>query len=151
MNNQLMPFARGQFNVKTVGEKAGQSMRVPMLSEKQGASLLEWLRFVRTEIDPQVPLFLSASHDRNWVDLLVGEPDPQDFSCLKMNLEGIPMVSEVPYNIPDSFQSFGKDCIGQWQNEGTNETPVLFGNGNAQLSRESGRSGGWLKKLFRGS
>ena len=111
---------------------------------------MDWLRFLRPEIDPMVPIFLTAPHDRDWVDVIIGEPGPSDFSCLKLNKEGIPAIDQVPYNIPESFQRYTQSCIRQWKETGTSETGIFFSgleNGNSGNASNKG-PGHWIRSLF---
>ncbi len=149
MNNQLCPFAGARFHLKTIGEGAGESLRVPQLESTAEESLVQWLRFFRGEIHPQVPIFLTALPDRNWVDVIVGEPVSQDFGCLKLNLEGIPLVNTVPFNLPEAFHAWGRAFLERRKNDGGGE-PGGFLADVSLADEEKGKSGGWLKKLFGG-
>lgn len=150
LNNQCSSFSRNSFSPKTAEEQGGLSMRLPLLQGSPEQGLIEWLRFLRPEIDPMVPIFLTAPHDRDWVDVIVGEPDPNDFSCLKLNKEGIPALDQVPYNIPEPFQEYAQSFIRQWKSTGTTETGVFFPgleNGNSGNSSKKG-AGHWIRSLF---
>ncbi|MGN6369522.1 MAG: hypothetical protein ACTHN5_14790, partial [Phycisphaerae bacterium] len=38
-----------------------------------------------------------------WIDILVGEPAPQNLFCIKANLKSVPYTSEIPYTLDPSF------------------------------------------------
>jgi hypothetical protein len=38
-----------------------------------------------------------------WVDILVGEPTPQNLFCIKANLKSIPFTSDIPYTLDPTF------------------------------------------------
>jgi len=151
VNNQFQSFAKGSFKMRETEPRDGQHLRVPLLDQNEALGMLDWLRFFRGEIDSHVPIFLSTSHGRPWCDLIVGEPDPRDFSCLKLNQEGIPLVNEIPYNIPESFQEGTRNIMVKWEAEGADETPILLNTKDGSEAGEGGGKGNWFRKFFRGS
>lgn len=148
--NQLSSFSHGSFHAKTAEDQGGQSMRLPLLHQSSKQGLIDWLRFMRPEIDPMVPIFLTSPHDRSWVDVIIGEPDPSDLSCLKLNLEGIPTLDQVPYNIPDSFREYAQNCLESWKQIGTEEGGTFFtGLQNNEPGNKGGKGPGqWIRSLF---
>lgn len=144
--NQFSGFARGVFNPRQASPRDGQHLRLPLDPAQAVLDVLYWLRFLRSEIDPQVPIFLSLSHGKPWCDALVGEPDPSDFGCLRLNLEGMPLASEIPYNFPDSFRKSAGHVLKVWRTTGQDKhSGLLLGNGK---SAGAGSGGGWFKRLL---
>ncbi len=144
--NEFQDYTLGQFSTRRAEQSGqGRHIRLPLLNPSPVTGILNWLRFFRAEIDPMVPIFLSAHLSRNWCDVLIGEPDEQDFSFFKLNLEGIPMASDVPYNLPDNLKTEVKlllEAIMRGEAK-----PIIR---DASAAPPNGGPKGFLKKLFGG-
>ncbi|MDI1321049.1 MAG: hypothetical protein PSW75_12780 [bacterium] len=84
------------------GEKQSLSrgLRLPQIpGTKPAESLNAWISFLATQLDPAVPFFGLLRLDGNWLDVIVGEPSPADFSILRASPAEVPMVTDIPYQL----------------------------------------------------
>ncbi len=150
-HNQLGPFMRGAFHLKTADELGGRHIRLPLIRGPGIEGMLDWLRLLRAELDPHVPIFLAMHHDKPWCDVIAGEPDFHDFICLKMNLEALPYASEIPYNIPEHFRERADAILEAWKTGEERGLSELVRGGSPAGGRESPETRGakgFLKNLF---
>jgi len=147
MQNQLEPFGIGRFSIRAITETgSGEHIRVPLLNDSPVLGMLTWLRFLRGELDPQVPVLVSTHTGRPWCDLLVGEPEGQDFAFLKMNPEGIPFANTIPYNFNEE-QVAAFDHILSTLREGRPDgSSLLFPP--RKNGTDSGGGKGWIRSIF---
>ena len=147
MQNQLEIFGLGHFSIRAMRpESGGQHLRVPLLNDSPTLSMLAWLRLLRGEIDPQVPVFVSTHHGRGWCDLLIGEPATNDFSFLKLNPEGIPYANDIPYNLGAEKEAELDQVLDAFRQRREPGFSALFPNGKA--GQDSGGGKGWIRSIF---
>lgn len=79
----------------------GQHVRVPAAIEPPTDSLVLWTRYVRRQLHPDAPLFVSRALNSPWVDIAVGELSPQLLFPIRADAEHVPPASDVPYTIND--------------------------------------------------
>jgi hypothetical protein len=103
--SQLSTFARGAFSERANAPLHPQQLRVPAAISDPQPALLFWTRFFLTQIDAAAPLLLTLPLDANWVDVTAGEPGSHEFFCLRASPKGMPLVSEVPYNLDAAFRA----------------------------------------------
>jgi hypothetical protein len=84
------------------GDKSGsKSLRLPQIPGAAPAeSLNAWISFLATQLDPAVPLFGLLPVGEKWLDVIVGEPGPADFFLLRANSSEMPVVTDIPYEVP---------------------------------------------------
>ncbi len=105
IQSQLGTFASGSFNRGNPAALRGQQIRVPASAESPEQALLFWTRFFLTQIDGSVPLLLTLPLEASWLDVTVGEPESQEFFCLRASPKAVPMASEVPYKLDEAFRA----------------------------------------------
>ena len=74
-------------------------------------ALFSWLEFMRTQVDAASPILAIAPQSGLWVDVVVGEPTPEQLFCLRASSETIPPASNVPYSI-DEFKEEADKVLG---------------------------------------
>ena len=104
IQSQLGVFATGNFSRATPAALRAQQIRVPAAAENPEQTLLFWTRFFQTQIEASVPLLLTLPLEANWLDVTVGEPESNEFFCLRASPKAVPMASEVPYKLDDAFR-----------------------------------------------
>jgi hypothetical protein len=74
-------------------------------------ALFFWFRFALTFIEPTTQMLLLAPARGPqpatplWVDLVVGEPTPANFFCIKAGTKAIPFTSDIPYTLDRGFST----------------------------------------------
>ncbi len=89
---ELASFHRGDFRPRT--NPPAQVARISVLPEAPHRGLEFWQAALRERLDPEAPVLLLAplSPGVGWIDVIVGEPAPSDFFCLR--------ASSLPDNEP---------------------------------------------------
>ena len=104
MQSQLAAFAPGKFNPRaTVTLTRAQQIRVPTAGLNAEQTLLFWTRFFLTQVDVSVPLLLVVPLEADWLDVTAGEPESHEFFSLRASPRAVPLVSEVPYTLDQTF------------------------------------------------
>lgn len=79
-------------------------LRVPVLpGARPGESFNTWLTFFSTQLDAAAPIFVVSPSGETWLDVIVGEPTPQDFFVLRAGPTAVPLVTEIPYQIDEEL------------------------------------------------
>lgn len=109
MQSQMAGYFIGAFGPKAnVRNLHPQHIRVPVGTHDGEQALRLWRRFFGTRIDRAVPLFLVHDRDAAWLDAITGEPTTKEFFCLRARPAALPLATEVPYDMDESFQSQAK-------------------------------------------
>lgn len=81
-------------------QSLSRCLRLPQIPGATPAeSLNAWISFLSTQLDPAVPLFGLLPTGQNWLDVIVGEPSHADFFLLRALPAGMPLVTDIPYQI----------------------------------------------------
>jgi hypothetical protein len=106
IQSQFGPFAQGVFNPRAnASTLRAQQLRVPGCGQSAEGALLFWSRFFLTQVDASVPLLITLPLEPHWVDVTAGEPGSQEFFCLRASPKAVPLASEVPYTLDDTFRA----------------------------------------------
>ncbi len=94
-------------------------MRVPGWGEA-GACMLTWGAFLRTQLAEEAPIVLIApvrpgGRSLGWVDVLVGEPGPTEWFCLRAGVRALALHTEIPYKIEGDFQDRCRLLMEGWK------------------------------------
>jgi hypothetical protein len=87
-----------------------EALRLPVPAEESCGCLGAWMSFLRTQIDNDAPILLVRSSGSGWCDAFFGGiyPDSElsrnNTLRLKQGLEGIPLVTEIPYPLDENFR-----------------------------------------------
>jgi hypothetical protein len=101
LRRNFTPFTPGALEwCKTEKQSLSRCLRLPQIPGAQPAeSLNAWVTFLATQLDPAVPLFGLVPTGREWLDVIVGEPGPADFYLLRALPAGLPVVTDIPYQL----------------------------------------------------
>lgn len=89
-----------------------EQIRVPTCGMHPPDALLFWFRFCLTLLDPATPILLLAPDpeltdlpgaENGWIDIIAGDPAPQNLFCIKAKNKTIPLTSDIPYTLDRSF------------------------------------------------
>lgn len=92
------PVGGGSSSVRT-SEARAQHERVPRGLDKPGEALLAWSEFFAEHLAQNVPVMLILPVRERFIDVLVGDPDVKQFSCIRSGEEAIPLTTDVPYTL----------------------------------------------------
>lgn len=83
------------------GDKGvSRCLRLPQIAGATPAeSLNSWISFLSTQLDPAVPLLGILPAGEKWLDIIVGEPGAADFFLLRARSTGVPIVTDIPYEV----------------------------------------------------
>ena len=108
MQQQCAPFARGRFNTRMDPAKVrAQDLRVPAAGRDATEIFTGWTRLLEMQMDAAAPVLLLWPIGEAWLDILLGEPTPDQFFCLGATTAKLPCASEIPFNLDASFSSPG--------------------------------------------
>lgn len=106
VEGQLGPFFTGAGKSRsTPPTTLAQQVRVPAVGSGPEQSFLFWTKFFLKLVDPSFPVLITIPLGQAWVDVTVGEPESQQFFCLRATPKALPLSSEVPYKLDDSFRA----------------------------------------------
>lgn len=98
--------------------KRPEQIRVPLAGLNPTDALAFWLRVSLTLLDVATPILLlapdpaitgpaipgpDANASTGWIDILVGEPSPQNLFAIKAGPKAVPLTSDIPYTLEPSF------------------------------------------------
>ncbi len=83
---------------------AAVHLRVPRCGSTWAERVRLWLGAVRRLVADDVPVLLLEPLREPWLDILVGEPGPPEFVCLRATPAAIPLTTAIPYTMDDAFR-----------------------------------------------
>lgn len=103
LQSQLGPFARGRYNGREARNARSQELRVPAAGRDPVAIFISWTQLLRLYVDEKVPLLIVWPEGESWVDVVIGQPTPEDFFCLRTTPLQQPFVSDIPFGLDPTF------------------------------------------------
>jgi hypothetical protein len=97
--------------------KRPEQIRVPLAGLTPTDALAFWLRVSLSLLDPNTPILLlapdpaitgpaaDAATAPGWIDILVGEPSPQNLFAIKAGPKSVPLTSDIPYTLEPAIVS----------------------------------------------
>lgn len=82
-----------------------QHVRLPSRPDTAFPTVEFWRDFIDELLAAKAPLLLLQPQDRNWVDVVVGTPGPQQLFCLRAAAEALPPTADIPYSLPSGFET----------------------------------------------
>ncbi len=80
-------------------------LRLPLAADSRQEGLLRWAEFLLSAVSSPAPLLLFQRQGSNWVDAILGEPASDDLFCLQASPKGLPLTTDIPYQLaPDVSQ-----------------------------------------------
>ncbi len=131
LRSQVEPYARGRFNPRGGAEDPrSQDLRVPAAGADAYSIFVPWSRLLCLQVDPAVPVLFTWPVGADWLDIVIGEPQPEQLSALRTTPAKLPSVSEIPFKIDDSFRKQAQVLLSQLV---SGECPKAGGTGFLRL------------------
>jgi hypothetical protein len=113
---RFAPYLAGSYSSK----KAADAMhyRLPSSTETAAESTLAWLQIAASQFDPDAPLLVLEPVHKQWVDLIAGEPRPQELFCLRASLEALPLSVEPATSENPELQQRARATVDAWLSQG---------------------------------
>jgi hypothetical protein len=94
------------------GKTGGSHFRLTTIFSQVKENLGFWSGYLAQYHDPGLPYIIIAAKGRRWVDLIVGEPVPGDFFCLRANDYALPATwIEIEGTRLDKLEAEAKDYL----------------------------------------
>ena len=103
LQTQGASFAPGAFSPKNAA--GGVDLRLPAAGNGFSDIFANWSELLRNYIDPAVPFLLALPVGGDYLDLIIGEPAPEHFFCLRASSRRLPVVSQIQFRLDDAFRS----------------------------------------------
>ena len=106
LQDQVASYAPGRFNPR--GDSNGlrpQECRVPAAGTQPGEIFLAWSRVMQAQLDPTVPVLFLWPSGEDWLDILIGELECEQFVGLRATTARLPCASEIPFNLDAGFRA----------------------------------------------
>ncbi len=119
-------LAEALSSCRTAWRPAGRkpcNMRVPGCAESPACFAL-WAGFFYALMQTAVPLFMIRRDDGGWLDLVAGVPTAASLACLQASREGLPFVTDIPFEVDEATIAWATGVLETWQAGGIDWTPV---------------------------
>jgi hypothetical protein len=127
LKSQIEPYLRGRYNARGGAEEPRpQDLRVPAAGSEAYSIFTPWSRLLWLQVDPAVPVLFTWPVGEDWLDITIGEPQPEQLSPLRITQAKLPSVSEIPFNIDSSFRKQAQAMLAQLV---SGECPKTTGTG----------------------
>lgn len=133
LQTQAASFAPGSFSPKNAG--VGADLRLPAAGNVPSDIFASWSELLRNYVDPAVPFLLVLPAGADYIDLIIGEPAPEHFFCLRANSRRLPSASQVQFRLDEAFRSKAEAQL----------EAISRGESPNRRSRKSG----WFGALFK--
>ena len=136
---------------RTAWRPAGRkpcNLRIPGCVESPACFAL-WAGLFYALMQTAVPLFIIRRDDGGWLDMVAGVPTAASLACLQASRDGIPFVTDIPFEIDEATVAWATAVLESWQREGIDWAPVaqaLAGMGRPAPDRST--LGSRLKRLI---
>lgn len=109
-------------------------------------SLNLWQTLMRPQLDSNQSILTARCRSCHWIDIMAGEFPSEEFFRLKAGSGEIPLVTEIPYNVPDELKEQTRMVL-----ESFLDTPEMVPKLDSCGSDGPGQSslGSLLGKIFR--
>jgi len=112
MERETSDYARGNYAAAARnGTLRPMQMRVPACGDSPEEIIPRWLSFLFTSLDPATEVWAMYRAGQSWLDIIVGEPAPNQFFCFQASKEALPLASEIPYTLDDAFRARANQLI----------------------------------------
>lgn len=78
-----------------------------------------WGATLLTQLSEYAPVLVLEPLGMGFVDILVGEPAAAQLFCVRAGEAGMPMTSDIPYTIDDSFAAQAAGVVASWSSPGS--------------------------------
>ncbi|HTG43389.1 MAG TPA: hypothetical protein VK633_02535 [Verrucomicrobiae bacterium] len=109
LKTQAGPFAPGKFSSRN--KPRGLGVRVPAAAPNCEEIFCAWSEALRAFIDEDAPLLMLWPIGQNWLDLIIGEPEPEDFFCLRALPSRFAAASEIPVHLDEAKRAETRACL----------------------------------------
>lgn len=103
LQGQLGVYARGRYNPREARSARSQELRVPAAGRDPVGVFLCWTQLIRLFVDDSVPVLIIWPDGESWADVIIGQPTPEDFACLRTTPLQHPFVSDIPFRLDAAF------------------------------------------------
>ncbi len=86
-------------------------LRIPISPPPVIESVLLWINFLLTKFSINTSVLLLMPLQKQWMDIIIGEPTNLQLYCLRASLRVIPLTSSIPYNLSPEFIDRVKQLI----------------------------------------
>jgi len=127
-----------------------QHLRVPLGNDSDAPTLALWVGVMHSLLCPSAPLFLARHLKCAWLDIIVGTPRPQQLSCLRVSLHGMPLATDIPYNLNADFIQHADEVLTSWRDGAPEIRRRIMEAGLAEEGNSDGVKGlfGKVRGLF---
>jgi len=105
----------GQLPLDRDGEKVDAHrtahLRVPAISSFPARGAVPWINFLSNFVTDQTSILALAPTTESWIDLIIGEPGPAHLMCLLANPAAIPLTTDIPYQLDESFITRARNFV----------------------------------------
>jgi hypothetical protein len=106
-------------------------LRVPALVNHPARGAVPWINFLLNFVTDETPILALVPNDGSWIDLIVGEPTAAQFYCLLASLAAIPLTTEIPYQLDESFLRRARTFVAQ-RRPSSESNPAITGGGRSK-------------------
>ncbi|MCC6661570.1 MAG: SUMF1/EgtB/PvdO family nonheme iron enzyme [Phycisphaerales bacterium] len=121
-----------------------QHFRVPACSGAPADELSLWTRAVLSQVTPGTEFGVYLPIGRPWVDVVVGPPDGPQFLFLRASPKGVPLVSDIPYDLDAAFLARASALIAAGKEAPEREIAAAPAAGEVRVSLFT-RLSGWAR------
>lgn len=86
-------------------------LRIPVSPPPVIESVLLWFNFLLTKFGINTSVLMLMPLQKQWMDIIIGEPTHLQLYCLRASLRVIPLTSSIPYNLSPEFIERAKQLI----------------------------------------
>lgn len=114
LEREASDYARGEFlTASRDGSLRPVQVRVPACGDNPAEVVPPWMSFLMLRLDPSAEVWAIFRDGRPWLDLILGEPTPNQFFCFQASREALPLASEIPYTLDDDFRQRANQLIDE--------------------------------------
>ncbi len=112
MERETSDYARGNYAAAARnGTLRPIQIRVPACGDSPEEIIPRWLSFLFISLDPATEVWTMYRAGQDWLDIIIGDPAPNQFFCFQASKEALPLASEIPYTLDDAFRARANQLI----------------------------------------
>ncbi|MHC4586392.1 MAG: hypothetical protein ACYS3N_17820, partial [Planctomycetota bacterium] len=78
-------------------------LRIPISPPPVTESMILWINFLLKKFSKNTSVLMLMPLQKQWMDVILGEPTQLQLYCLRASLRVIPLTSSIPYNLSPEF------------------------------------------------
>jgi len=104
LNAETSAFSPRRYNARSDASERSKDLRLPTAARDTEELFTAWTHVTQAFLHRSVPFLLIWPAGKEWIDLIIGEPTPEQIFAVRCTLDQIPRASDIPFNFDGNLR-----------------------------------------------